>query len=191
MKNIGGLSPSDRKKLIYAILCLAGSLMLIIMGVNTMLHSREAMETISGLLGLCSLAAAVVTAAARIMKAGSVKEISLDFLLWIFLAILLFNTNILRGLGSIAFIIIGAGLILKGIRNFAFMKQTESGSPVTKLFGIIPIVIGVLVIFNSGLLFEKLFVLAIGLFLTGYGISLGYEGIGRIRYFRNFRGLDD
>ncbi|MGN1090323.1 MAG: hypothetical protein ACI4Q6_07975 [Huintestinicola sp.] len=191
MKNIGGLSPSDRKKLIYAILCLAGSLMLIIMGVNTMLHSREAMETISGLLGLCSLAAAVVTAAARIMKAGSVKEISLDFLLWIFLAILLFNTNILRGLGSIAFIIIGVGLILKGIRNFAFMKQTESGSPVTKLFGIIPMVIGVLVIINSGLLFEKLFVLAIGLFLTGYGISLGYEGIGRIRYFRNFRGLDD
>lgn len=191
MKNIGGLSPSDRKMLIYAILCLAGSLMLIIMGVNAMLHSREAMETISGLLGLCSLAAAIVTAAARIMKAGSVKEISLDFLLWIFLAILLFSTNILRGLGSIAFIIIGVGLILKGIRNFAFMKQTESGSPVTKLFGLIPIVIGVLVIFNSGLIFEKLLVFSIGLFLTGYGISLGYEGIGRIRYFRNFRGLDD
>lgn len=191
MNNIGGMSSSDRKKLIYAILCLAGSLMLIIMGVNAMLHSSQAMETISGLLGLCALAAAVVTAAARIMKAGRVREINLDFLIWVFIAVLLFNTNILRSLGSIAFIIIGVGLIAKGIRNFAFMKQTESGSPVTKLFGIIPIVIGVLVIINAHILFEKLFVLAIGLFLTGYGISLGYEGIGRIKYFRNFRGLDD
>ncbi len=190
-----GLSSSDKKQLAALVIWLIAGIAMIIIGIVALLNRSRTMETVSGALGACSLITGIITIMVRIFQGRTTgkNKFSLDGIIWLVLAFLLFNTDILNKLGKIAFVIGGIILLLEGIRSLAAAvreKSDEEWYVPRILFSVAFMVLGIVVIMNAQTIFESMIVLAIGIYFIIQGTIILYEWIGRAKYFRNFRGLD-
>ena len=189
------MSGSDKRQLLFLILWLISGLGMIIMGISALINSGKTLVTVSNILGTFALFTAVITFLVRISQKqkGTKVQLGFDWLIWFFISLLLFNTNILLKLGKIAFIISGIILIFEGIRSFiaAGKSRSEHEWYIPRLiFSGVFIILGITVIINAEKIFEGMIVLSIGIYLIIHGVVILYEWIGRFKYFRNFRGLE-
>lgn len=190
------ISKKDKKQLVWLIIWLIAGIAMLIMGISAIINSAKAIQTISTLLGIFALATGGFTVAIRISEAKvlGISKFSIDGLIWLVLAILLFNTSLLSKLGKVAFIVIGIVMILTGAKNlfFAVADRNESKGIVPRL--IIPsiiVLLGLFVVLNAESVFNNLLALTIGIYLIVHSISILYGWIGRVKYFINFRGTEN
>lgn len=195
-QSLASISKKDKKQLVWLIIWLIAGIAMLIMGISAIINSAKAIQTISTLLGIFALATGGFTVAIRISEAKvlGISKFSIDGLIWLVLAILLFNTSLLSKLGKVTFIVIGIVVILTGAKNlfFAVADRNEGKGIVPRL--IIPsiiVLLGLFVVLNAESVFNNLLALTIGIYLIVHGISILYEWIGRVKYFINFRGTEN
>ncbi|MDE7293087.1 MAG: DUF308 domain-containing protein [Oscillospiraceae bacterium] len=195
MLRIGSMSKKEKKELAGLALWLIAGMAMIIMGISAVLNRDKAISAVSNVLGICALITGLITLAVRI-AAARLKGISgfdLDWLIWLVVAFLLFNTSLLLKLGKLAFVIGGIAMLLEGVRSFfsAMKARSENEWYIPRIvFSIIFIVLGIGIIINAQVIFESMIVLAIGIYFIVHGTEILYDWLGRARYFRNFRGLE-
>ncbi len=195
MLKISTLSPSDKRKFVFLLLWLAAGIAIIVMGIAAVINGGKALDVISGLLGTAALITGIATVLIRIfqMKSHSKKDFSLDGIIWIILAVLLYKTSILKKLGKLAFIIGGIFMLLEGVRAFfaAFRDKSEKQWYIPRIvFSVIFAVLGIAVILNAEIVFTSMVGGAVGIYLIVHGSNIIYEWIGRAKYFFNNRGLE-
>lgn len=169
---------------------------MVIMGISAILNRDKAVSAVSNVLGACALITGIITLIVRISltKIKGAGGFDLDWLIWLAAAFLLFNTRLLSKLGKLAFVIAGIAVLLEGVRSFfaARRERSEHEWYMPRLvFSVIFAVMGIIIIINAELIFESMIVLAIGIYFIVHGTGILYEWLGRARYFRNFRGLDN
>ena len=195
MLRIGSMSKKEKKELAGLALWLIAGIAMIIMGISAVLNRDKAISAVSNVLGICALITGLITLAVRI-AAAKLKGISgfdLDWLIWLVVAFLLFNTSLLLKLGKLAFVIGGIAMLLEGVRSFfaAMKARSENEWYIPRIvFSVIFIVLGIGIIINAQVIFESMIVLAIGIYFIVHGTEILYDWLGRARYFRNFRGLE-
>ena len=195
MLRIGSMSKKEKKELAGLALWLIAGIAMIIMGISAVLNRDKAISAVSNVLGICALITGLITLAVRI-AAARLKGISgfdLDWLIWLVVAFLLFNTSLLLKLGKLAFVIGGIAMLLEGVRSFfsAMKARSENEWYIPRIvFSVIFIVIGIGIIINAQVIFESMIVLAIGIYFIVHGTEILYDWLGRAKYFRNFRGLE-
>ena len=196
MIRVSGLTRSDKKNLIFLILWLLAGLGMVTIGIVAFIRRNDTINTVSGVLGVCALLTGIVTAVIRFaqhrLMGGS--RFTLDWIIWIALAILLFNTNILNRIGSLAFVILGAFMVCEGIRAFicALNSRADNQWYVPRLvFSVIITVLGIVVICNSMKIFKGMVVLSVGVFFIVHGLNILNDWIGRAKYFYNYRGTEN
>ena len=195
MLKIGSMSKKEKKELAGLALWLIAGIAMIIMGISAVLNRDKAISAVSNVLGICALITGLITLAVRI-AAARLKGISgfdLDWLIWLVVAFLLFNTSLLLKLGKLAFVIGGIAMLLEGVRSFfaAMKARSENEWYIPRIvFSVIFIVLGIGIIINAQVIFESMIVLAIGIYFIVHGTEILYDWLGRARYFRNFRGLE-
>ncbi|MBP1547610.1 MAG: hypothetical protein J6A37_13575 [Oscillospiraceae bacterium] len=188
-------SHSDRKQIILLFLWFLSGGGMIAAGVYALIHREEAIGRISGFLGICAIATAVITLVLRIgqVKRLGKRNIGLDILIWFLLGFLLLNTDIFNRLGKLAFVIWGIVLICEGIRAFFACQRNreEKGWYIPRMiFSAVFVMLGIINITNAQELFTHLTAFAVGVYFIIHGTELLYEWIGRVKHFYNFRGTE-
>lgn len=188
-------SSAEKKQLAFLGIWLAAGIGMIVMGVLSVINRAKTLAAVSGVLGTFALAAAVLTAVVRIyqVKTSGKRNFSLDWILLAALSFLLYNTDIFNSLGKLAFITGGSVLAAEGIRAFfaAFSRRHEEAWFMPRIiFSFIIFILGIIVIINAEKIFQGMIVLAAGIFFIVHGLNILNDWIGRVKYFRNFRGLD-
>lgn len=194
--NFSGLSPSEKKQLVSVILCLVSGVAVIIIGIYALFNGDKTINAVSSVLGGCALVTAALSLYANIVqvKVFGKRAISIDFVIWLIISLLLFNTSILNKLGKLAFIILGVIVLIKGLFSiFAAVSGIRNNDMYVRYFvySAFWFIAGILMIANAEAIFTGMIVTVIGLFFIVQGGKIVYDGIGRWRYFRNFRGLDN
>ena len=195
-ESLASISKKDKKQLVWLIIWLIAGIAMLIMGISAIINSSKAIQTISTLLGIFALATGGFTVAIRISEAKvlGISKFSIDGLIWLVLAILLFNTSLLSKLGKVAFIVIGIVVILTGAKRlfFAVSERNEGKGIVPRLIiSSITVLLGLFVVFNAESVFNNLIALTIGIYLIVHSLSILYGWIGRVKYFINFRGTEN
>ena len=195
MLRIGSMSKKEKKELAGLALWLIAGIAMIIMGISAVLNRDKAISAVSNVLGICALITGLITLAVRIAAARlkGISSFDLDWLIWLVVAFLLFNTSLLLKLGKLAFVIGGIAMLLEGVRSFfsAMKARSENEWYIPRIvFSVIFIVLGIGIIINAQVIFESMIVLAIGIYFIVHGTEILYDWLGRARYFRNFRGLE-
>lgn len=189
------MSNSDKKEFAGLVLWFAAGAAMVITGVLALINHAKTVNAVSGVLGVCALITGIITLLVRFyqLKVSGKRAFSLDGLIWIVIALLLFNTNILSKLGKLAFIIGGVVMLVQGVRSFFAARRAKSESEwyiPRMIFSVIFIALGIIVIANAQRIFEGMIVLAIGVYFIVHGTIILYDWIGRAKYFHNFIGLD-
>ena len=190
MSRLGSLTSTDKKKLALLILWLIAGIGMVVIGIFAFINRQQTVDAVSGVLGVCALITCIVTAGIRFSQA----KFTLDWLLWLAIALLLFNTKILQKVGSFTFIIIGIVVACEGARAFvyAFKNSDDKHWYVPRIiFSIIITILGVVVVFNSEKIFRGMTVLAVGIFFIVHGLNILNDWIGRAKYFHYFRGTEE
>ncbi len=195
MFKIGSMSKKEKKSLIWLSLWLIAGIAMIIMGISAVLNRDRAISAVSNALGICALITGLITLAVRIAatRLKGAGGFDLDWLIWLTVAFLLFNTSLLSKLGKLAFVIGGIAMLLEGVRSFfaAMKARAENEWYIPRIvFSVIFTVLGIGIIINAQTIFESMIVLAIGIYFIVHGTGILYDWLGRVRYFRNFRGLE-
>lgn len=195
-ESLASISKKDKKQLVWLIIWLIAGIAMLIMGISAIINSSKAIQTISTLLGIFALATGGFTVAIRISEAKvlGISKFSIDGLIWLVLAILLFKTSLLSKLGKVAFIVIGIVVILTGAKRlfFAVSERNEGKGIVPRLIiSSITVLLGLFVVFNAESVFNNLIALTIGIYLIVHSLSILYGWIGRVKYFINFRGTEN
>lgn len=195
MFSIGSMSKKEKKSLVWLALWLIAGIAMIIMGISAVLHRDRAISAVSNVLGICALITGLATLAVRIAatRLKGAGGFDLDWLIWLAVAFLLFNTSLLSKLGKLAFVIGGIAMLLEGVRSFfaAMKARAENEWYIPRIvFSVIFVVLGIGIIINAQTIFESMIVLAIGIYFIVHGTGILYDWLGRVRYFRNFRGLE-
>ncbi len=192
--NFSQLSSSEKKQIAGVAFCLAAGIGMLVFGILALINSGETLTAVSGVLGAFALITGIVTLLVRIFRFKPSEKLlfSLDWLVWLLIAFLLYNTDILYKIGKLVFVIGGIFMIIEGIRSFfaAYRQSSEMGWRTPRIiFSVIMASLGITVIINAQKIFEGLIVLAVGVYFIVQGTTVLYDAIGRIKYFRNFRGL--
>ena len=179
----------DTKKTISFVLWGIGCAAMIIAGIYAFFMTGAVSSVISAVLGIIALVTAVITFGIRLNEKKSGSPMKLDWVMWLLIAVLLFKTNLFSAIGGIIFFVLGILLILTAVNSII----TSLGSN-TKISGIIyGVVLGVLGIYlflHSRAVFDSVISKVIGAYLVVHGIYLANDLIGRIKYSRNFRGVE-
>lgn len=196
MSRLGSLTSTDKKKLALLILWLIAGIGMVVIGIFAFINRQQTVDAVSGVLGVCALITCAVTAGIRFSQAKLMggSKFTLDWLLWLAIALLLFNTRILQKIGSFTFIIIGIVVACEGVRAFvyAFKNSDDKQWYVPRMiFSIIITILGVVVVFNSEKIFKGMTVLAVGIFFIVHGLNILNDWIGRAKYFHYFRGTEE
>lgn len=196
MGRLDSLTSSDRKKLVFLILWLIAGVGMIAIGIFALVNRGKTVDAVSGVLGVCALITCIVTAAIRVLQSKIMdgSRFTLDWLLWLAIALLLFNTDIFRKLGSLAFLIMGIVITCEGVRAFvyAFKSSEDKQWYVPRIiFSVIITILGVAVVFNSEKIFSTMTVLTVGIFFIVHGLNILNDWIGRAKYFHYFRGTEE
>lgn len=195
MLTLKGMSEKEKKSLVWLALWLIAGIAMIIMGISAVLNRDKAISAVSNALGICALITGLITLAVRIAatRLKGAGGFGLDWLIWLAAAFLLFNTSLLSKLGKIAFVIGGIAMLLEGVRSFlgAMKARSENEWYIPRIaFSAVFAVLGIGIIINAQVIFESMIVLAIGIYFIVHGTGILYDWLGRVRYFRNFRGLE-
>lgn len=195
MSRFSELSPSDKRQTVFLILWLIAGAGMLIMGIAALNNSDSTISAVSGLLGAGALVTGILTTVIRIfqVKTAGVGQLSLDGVIWIILAVLLFNTDILNRLGKLVFVIGGIVMLIEGVRSFfaAYREKNDKQWYIPRIvFSVIFVTLGIIVIVNAEKIFRSMIVLSVGIYFIVHGLNILYDWIGRVKYFRNFRGLD-
>lgn len=189
IESIKYISKSDKKQLVGIFFWFAAGAAMIIMGIAAIINCAKAILTISNIIGGFSLITGTITLIVRFYQSKVMKKgFRLDFIIWFVLAFLFFNTVLLQKLGKIAFIIIGAAVLISSVNMF--ISAMADKRPAAVILPLFPAVLGLWVIFNAEAVFTNMAALAVGIYLIIHGLIITYEWVGRVKYFRNFRGLE-
>lgn len=196
MSRLDSYTSSDKKKLALLILWLIAGVGMIVIGIFAFINRQQTIDAVSTVLGVCALITCIVTAAIRFSQAKLLggSRFTLDWILWLVIALLLFNTGILRKIGSFAFIIVGIVIACEGVRAFvySFKNSDDKQWYVPRIiFSVIITVLGLVVVFNSEKIFSGMTVLAVGIFFIIHGLNILNDWIGRAKYFHYFRGTEE
>ena len=194
--SIANMSDKEKKTLAGLALWFIAGVAMVIMGIAAIANRDKAISAVSGALGVCALITGIVTLIVRIVETRlrGAEQFGIDWLVWLGTAFLLFNTQIFSKIGKLAFIILGAALLLEGVPSFfAARKEREENSWYIPriIFSAVLCLLGIGIIINARLIFESMIVLFIGVYFIVQGSNILYEWLGRVRYFRNFRGLEN
>ena len=178
MSILGSLTSTDKRKLALLILWLIAGIGMVVIGIFAFINRQQTVDAVSGVLGVCALITCIVTAGIRFSQAKLIggSKFTLDWLLWLAIALLLFNTKILQKIGSFTFIIIGIVVACEGARAFVYAFKNSDD---------------VVVVFNSEKIFRGMTVLAVGIFFIVHGLNILNDWIGRAKYFHYFRGTEE
>lgn len=190
------MSGKEKKTLAGLALWLIAGAAMVIMGIAAVLNRDKAIQAVSGALGVCALITGIVTLIVRITETRlrGAGQFGIDWLIWLGTAFLLFNTEIFSKVGKLAFIILGISLICEGVRSFlaARRERDVTGWYIPRvIFAVALCLLGIGITANARVIFESMIVLFIGVYFIVHGCNILYEWLGRVRYFRNFRGLEN
>lgn len=189
------MSDKEKKTLAGLGLWLAAGIAMVIMGIVAIANRDRTIQAVSGTLGVCALITGIVTLIVRIVETRlrGAGQFGIDWLVWLGVAFLLFNTGIFSKLGKLVFVILGIALLLEGVRSFfAARKERDQGWFIPRMiFSVVLCLLGIGIILNARVIFESMIVLFIGVYFIVHGSNILYEWLGRVRYFRNFRGLEN
>lgn len=189
------MSEKDKKQLKELILRFASGAGMIIIGIAALCNHGKTIETVSGILGIAALAAGVVSLVMRFFLGQSDNNgrVSIGGIVWIVIALLLFNTGLLSKLGKTVVLIVGIAVLFAAVKFMltahGLKSRQETYIPKAVLSGVLCLA-GILLIINAQAIFEGLIVTAIGAYFIIHGTVFLYEWLGRLRYFRNFRGVE-
>lgn len=195
MRKFSELSSAEKRQTVFLVFWFIAGMAMLIMGIAALKNSEKTISAVSGVLGACALATGGFTLAIRIfqLKTWGAGYFRLDGIIWIVLAVLLFNTNILNRMGKIAFVIGGIVMLLEGVRSFisAYREKHDKHWYIPRIvFSAVFVALGIIVIVNAEEIFKGMIVLAVGIYFIVHGLNIMYDWIGRVKYFRNFRGLE-
>lgn len=196
MRSLTEARRNERREKIFMAVWFIFAVGMIITGIMALLNYEKAIEAISTVIGIISIIAALCIFLVRAVQwriFGEGRIIRPDGIIWIVIAFFMFNTNLLRKLGALAFIIAGIAVAAEGIRSLiAAVRSKEASSWFVPrlIFSALLIILGVYVIFNSEAIFVGMTVSILGLFFIMHGVELLIDWVGRMKYRRNFRGVE-
>lgn len=185
----------DTKIQIKLVFWFIASLAMIGMGIIALVNHERVTEVLSFITGLAAIITGIITLSIRRyekVKTGS--RMAFDWILWIILGILFFNTDLFTKIGKVLFIIVALALIVQGIGIFVrgFSNKADKAFFIPRIiFAAALAGAGVFVLTNAGDLFVEVLAVTVGLYLIIHGAYLFYEWIGEYRYFNNYRGTEE
>lgn len=189
------MSDSDKKMLRELVIRFAAGAGMIAAGIAALCNYEKTVIAVSSVLGACALAAGIISLAMRFFygKSDGGGRLSISGIVWIFIAVLLFNTSLLQSLGSAVITITGAAAVCAAIWFFVrsmLMRSRKMPYISHTAASVMLCIAGVFLIVNARMIFEGMIVIGIGAYFIVNGTIVLYEWLGRLRYFRNFRGVE-
>lgn len=179
-----------RSEKLDLILTGGGGAAMIAAGIASFFINGAAVGTISTILAVIALIAGVVLLIARLTEKKNGSPMRFDFVLWLILALLLFNTNILSAIGSVIFFIIALFLIAQGVTNLIGALKAPQTEISKIVFSCLFVVGGVYVLLHSGSVFNDIIGKVVGVYLVIQGANMLRDLVGKLRYERNFKGVE-
>lgn len=189
------MSENDKKKITELALRFAAGAAMIITGIVALCNSGKTIGVISGALGIAAMAAGIVSLVMRFIlgKSDGGGRVSIGGIVWVVIAVLLLNTSLLSKLGKTVVMIIGIAVLVSSVKFFMGARESrqrnEEFIPKAVLAGVL-VLAGILLIINAQAIFDGLITIAVGAYFIIHGTVFLYEWLGRLRYFRNFRGVE-
>ncbi|MBR4223885.1 MAG: DUF308 domain-containing protein [Oscillospiraceae bacterium] len=179
----------DTKNIVVFALWGIGCIAMIVMGVYAFFKTGAVSSAISSILGAAALITGIITFCIRLNERKNGSVLKLDWVLWFLLALLLFKTSLFSAIGGILFFIIGILLILTAVSSVR--AALSDGVKISGLiYGILLGLLGIYLFFHSRSVFDSVISKVVGVYLVVHGIYLANDLLGRIRYSRNFKGVE-
>ncbi|MBQ8979047.1 MAG: DUF308 domain-containing protein [Oscillospiraceae bacterium] len=177
------------KKTVNLVLLGISCIAMIGMGIYAFFTDGAVSSVISNALGAAALITGIVTLCFRLDQRRDGSPLRLDWVIWLVLALLLFRTGLFSALGGILFFILGILLILTAVNSIrtAFVGGLRISG---LIYGILLGLLGIFLFVNSRAVFDSVISKVVGVYLVVHGIYLANDLIGRLKYSRNFKGVE-